>query len=111
MLKFTVSAAVLGMFLLFAGPASADGYRSHGPSHGGYQYHGSSYHGDHGYYGGYSHRVYAPPVYRPRVIYPAPYVVPQPLFAQPVYPGYGCYHAPGNSLYLQGRNFSLGFGF
>src|SRR5664279_3768532 len=103
MLKFTVLVAVLGMFLLLAGPAFADGY---GPHHGGYQHQQANYHGGHGYHGGYGYQVYAPPVYRPRIVYPAPWVV-----APPVCPDYGYYSVPGPSVYFQGRNFSLGIGF
>ncbi|MCC6126525.1 MAG: hypothetical protein IT426_16315 [Pirellulales bacterium] len=112
MLKFTVSVVALSLILLLAGPAFADGYGSHrgGPPHGAY------YHGGHGYHGGYGYGGYAPSVYRPRVVYsPVPYVYPRPVIVapvyRPVYPGYGCYGAPGGSLYLQGRNFSFGVGF
>jgi hypothetical protein len=105
MWKFSVSAAVLGIMLFMVSPVMAGG-----PHHGGY-YGGG--HGNHGYHGGYGQHVYYPPVYRPRYVYPAPYVVPQPIFPQvyqPVYP-YGYYTPPGGSFYLQGRNFSFGVGF
>ena len=108
MLKYTVSIAVLGMCLLLAGSAYADGY---GPYRGDYQHQGAYYRGGHGYHGGYDYQVYAPPVYRPRVVYPVPYMVAPPVY-QPVYPpDFGYYAVPGPSFYLQGRNFSLGIGF
>jgi len=100
MCRFAVLAAVLGMFLLFAGPAMADGYGHHG----GYPHHDGYYHGYYGYHGGYAYPVYAPPVYQPQVVYPAPWVVPAPVYG-------GYYSIPGPSVYLQGRNFSLGIGF
>jgi hypothetical protein len=107
MWKFAVSFVVVAVVLFVAGSAFADG---HGPYHGGYPHHGGYYHGGYAY-----HHVYAPPVHRPRVVYPAPYVVAQPIFPPPVYapayPGCGYHTAPGGSLYIQGRNFGFGIGF
>jgi hypothetical protein len=100
MWKFTVLLAVVGICLFLTGPVFADG-----PHHGGYHHSGGYYHG------GYSHhaqpyRVYAPPVvYRPRVY--APYVVVPP----PVCERHGYYYGPSSGFYIQGRNFSLGFGY
>jgi hypothetical protein len=105
MFKSTFAIAVLGICLFLAVPAYADGHGYRGSYHGGNPHH-SAYHHDYAHHGGYAYRVYAPPVYRPRVIYPAPYLVPQP-----VYGPYGYYAAPGGGFYLQGRNFSLGVGF
>ncbi len=106
MLKFKLMLIVaLGLFMFGSVPAIADGY---GPHRGGHPNHGNYYHS---YHGGYGYRVYAPPVYRPRVIYPAPYVVAPPIYAAPVCPGYGYYAAPGGSFYIQGRNFGFGVGF
>jgi hypothetical protein len=105
MLKIKLLVVALGMLMLLAVPAFADGW---GPHHGNYPHHQAYYYGGHPHY-------YAPPVYRPRVVYPAPYIVTRPLYAAPVYgpvyPNYGYYGAPGGSLYLQGRNFSIGVGF
>jgi hypothetical protein len=104
MLKFKLLLVALGLCLFLGVPVFADG---HGPHHG-YPYHGGYYQG---YHGGYAHHYYPPPYYRPRVVYSAPYVVPPPVYVQPVYPGYGYYSTPGGSLYIQGRNFGLGIGF
>jgi hypothetical protein len=101
MLKIKLLVVLLGMVLFMAIPAFADG---HGPYYGGHSYHGA-------YYGGHGHHGYAPQVYRPRVVYPAPYVVyPRPVY-RPACPVYDYYGTPSSSFYIQGRNFSFGVGF
>jgi hypothetical protein len=103
MWKFICCLAVVGICLFFTNSLFADG-----PHHGG---HYGGYHHS-GYYHGYSHpvhpyRVYSPPViYRPRVY--SPYVVVPPPICE--YPSY-YYNTPSPGFYIQGRNFSLGFGY
>jgi hypothetical protein len=105
MFKFAVGTAVLGLFLVLAGPSFAGGYGRPGSHHGGAYYH----HGSHVP----PVRVYDP--YYPPARhhgYGAPYMVARPVYVPPPVYRPSCYrhgyYGPSSGLYIQGRNFSFG---